>query len=112
MAARTVVARPLVRQQRLGRGRLLLGQPPDRRSAADRGVEGAGRLLAAEGDRRGDRLAQQRGTDADDVGIREEPVQEGRNVVEGFRAAELEEEDGAAAHSVRENTGFSGAASR
>src|SRR5262249_27289161 len=84
------------------------------RASSDRGVEFSGGFRPAQGDRSGDRLAQQSRTDADDFGIGEQAVEKSGYVVESLGAAELEEEDrpGTQAQSVRENTGFCGVSSR
>src|SRR5262249_37244759 len=88
-----------------------LGEASDGRPSADRRVESPRRLLPADRDRRGDRLAQERRLYGDDVRVGKKAIQESPDVVERLGAAELEEEDGAL-QTVRENTGFSGALSR
>ena len=65
-----------------------------------------------ERDRRRDRLAQERRAHPDHVGVREEPVEEGRHVVQRLRSAELEKEDRAFGSQSPGRHGFSGAASR
>ena len=72
---------------------LLFGQPAERRSAANLPVVAFGFFTAKRGDRVCQRLSRRPPLDANDFGIREQAVQERFDVLQRFRATEVEKEN-------------------